>query len=280
MTSSLFDQIEESAAFLRARGIDGLDGAIVLGTGLGGLTAQMEILQSIAYDDIPHFPEATVEFHSGKLLFGILEGKRVLVMQGRFHYYEGHDFASIAYGIRVFKAMGAPYVLLSGAAGTMRIDWNKGDLMLVTDHIHLLPGNPLIGNNDERLGPRFPDMSEAYNAGLNRALRAAAEEEAVDLNEGVYVSAQGPMLETAAEYRYLRNIGADAVGMSTTPEVIVANHARLPVACVVVLTDECDPDNLQAINIPALLAVAAKAEKKLIRLIKNTIQRIDAERLV
>jgi purine-nucleoside phosphorylase len=198
-------------------------------------------------------------------------------MQGRFHYYEGHAFEHIAYGIRTFKALDAAFIIMSGAAGTMRKDWRKGDLMMINDHIHLLPGNPLIGVNDERLGPRFPDMSEAYDTSLQHHLMEAALSLGIELRSGVYVSAQGPMLETAAEYRFLSRIGADAVGMSTTPEVIVANHSGIPIACVVVLTDECDPDDLQPIDIPELLAVAAKAEKHLIQLIKTVIPTIDAE---
>ena len=270
----LFDLIEESKTYLIAQGIEEVDVAIVLGTGLGKLVEQVNIECKIAYKDIPHFPISTVEFHEGFLVYGELEGKHILAMSGRFHYYEGHSFVDVTYGIRVFKALNAKALLLSGAAGSMNLKWQKGDLMLLSDHIHLLPGNPLIGPNDERLGTRFPDMSVAYNQDLRRIILEEAELLKQVVREGVYVSAQGSMLESPAEYRFLHRIGADAVGMSTTPEVIVANHAGLPCTAVVVLTDECDPDHLEPIHIPTLLKVAGEAELKLIELFKRIIQRI------
>lgn len=269
---SLYEQIQETKAFLIEEGYGSIDIGIVLGTGLGGFINHVDVIRTLDYSAIPNYPSATVEFHSGKLVLASHAGKKLLIMQGRFHYYEGHSFESVGFGIRVMKALGAYCLLMSGAAGTMRADWKKGDLMLLKDHIHLLPGNPLIGVNDERLGPRFPDMHEAYDRKIGTQLKSIALANGISLREGVYVSAQGPMLETAAEYGFLQKIGADAVGMSTTPEVIVANHSGLAVACVVVLTDECDPENLQPINITELLAIAGNAEQKLISLFKGLIE--------
>jgi purine-nucleoside phosphorylase len=273
---TLFERIEETKDFLIQKGIESIDLGVVLGTGLGSFIHHVEVLNSIDYEEIPNFPTATVEFHSGKLILAQHAGKKLLIMQGRFHFYEGHSFESVGFGIRIIKALGAKILLMSGAAGKMRPDWNKGDLMLLKDHIHLLPGNPLIGLNDDRLGPRFPDMHQAYDSEIGAHLKLIALKQGIMLREGVYVSAQGPMLETAAEYGFLQLIGADAVGMSTTPEVIVANHSGLKVACVVVLTDECDPKNLQPINIAELLAVAGKAEQHLISIFKGLIAGINA----
>lgn len=254
--------------------MDNAETGIVLGTGLGKLAALITDPVVVDYTDIPHFPVSTVESHAGRLISGVFAGKRVIAMQGRFHFYEGYPMEQVAFPIRVMRMLGIKTLLLSGAAGALNVQWKKGELMLVTDHINLLPDNPLRGPNDDRLGPRFPDMSEAYSARLNGILRKVAKDLDIPLREGVYVSLAGPMLETPAEYRFLQRIGAGAVGMSTVPEVIVAKHMGLPCAAVVVLTDECDPDNLAPVDIQEIIAVAAKAERKLVVLLEKAIQQL------
>ncbi|MFM8914466.1 MAG: purine-nucleoside phosphorylase [Flammeovirgaceae bacterium] len=221
-----------------------------------------------------HFPVSTVEFHKGKLIYGSVRGKKVLAMQGRFHYYEGYSMLKITLPVRVMKMLGVECLLISNAAGNMNLKWKKGELMLIDDHINLQPDNPLRGENFEVLGPRFPDMSEHYSKKLNTALAKIAKEKKIKLNKGVYAAVIGPNLETRAEYRFLRTIGADAVGMSTVPEVLVANHMGLPCCAVSVLTDDCDPDNLKPANIAEILKVAAKAEAKLTDLYVALIDRI------
>jgi purine-nucleoside phosphorylase len=228
----------------------------------------------LSYEDIPHFPVSTVEFHNGKLVFGNLSGKRVMVMQGRFHYYEGYTMQQIALPIRVMKALGVSALLVSNACGVMNPDFGKGELMLITDHINLFLDNPLIGPNDDEAGARFPDMSRPYSPEINGLFEAAANSLGIRLNKGVYSAVSGPNLETAAEYRYLQFIGADVVGMSTIPEVITANHAGLPVAAVSVITDVCDPDNLMPADINDILATAATAEIDLIRLFEEVLRRL------
>jgi purine-nucleoside phosphorylase len=234
----------------------------------------MKIIAEIDYKDIPNFPVATVESHHGKLLFGTIGTKKVVAMQGRFHYYEGYDMQQITLPVRVMKLLGIKHLLLSNASGSLNLNWNKGELMLIDDHINLLPANPLIGKNIDELGPRFPDMSAPYDGKLNSILKSIAVEKGIILHEGVYVVVTGPNLETRAEYRYLKNIGADVVGMSTVPEVIVANHMSLPCCAVSVLTDDCDPDNLQPINIEEIIAIAGKAETKLTELFLELIKKI------
>ncbi|MDQ3046035.1 MAG: purine-nucleoside phosphorylase [Bacteroidota bacterium] len=266
--------INEAASFLKGKGIDAPEIGIVLGTGLGNLVTKIEVITEINYSDIPHFPEATVEFHSGKLIYGSIAGKKVLAMKGRYHFYEGYDFQQITLPLRVMKILGVKNVLLSNAAGSMNQSFKKGELMLLDDHINMLPGNPLIGKNLDEFGPRFPDMSQPYSVKLNETLRVIAKEKGITLHTGVYVAVPGPMLETRAEYRYLARTGADAVGMSTVPEVIVANHMGIPCAAISVLTDECDPDNLKAVDIADIIAVAGKAEIKLTELFVELITRI------
>lgn len=265
-------KIKETVSFLESKGFNKPEVGIVLGTGLGQLIDEIEILHSIDYTDIPHFPEATVEFHSGKLIYGTLEGKTVVVMQGRFHLYEGYSYEQITYPIRVFKLLGVKHLLLSNAAGAMNLDFKKSEIMLIDDHINLQGGSPLLGKNIDELGPRFVDMAEPYSLKLNKKIKAIAQEQNITLHEGVYVSVPGPQLETRAEYRYLRNIGADAVGMSTVPEVIVANHMNLPCAAVSVLTDECDPDHLEKVKIEDIIAAASVAEPKMIVLFRELIK--------
>jgi purine-nucleoside phosphorylase len=271
----MFDQAQEAADFLKGRGIKDPEVGVVLGTGLG--KSFIEHLQQalvVEYSSIPHFPIATVEFHKGRLIFGEIHGKKVLAMQGRFHYYEGYDMKQITLPLRVMKLLGVKQLLISNAAGNLNLDWKKGELMLIDDHINLQSENPLRGQNDERFGPRFPDMSAPYNKELNDKLITIAKEKRITLNVGVYVGVTGPNLETRAEYRFLRRIGADAVGMSTVPEVIVANHMSLPCSAVSVLTDDCDPDNLKPASFKEIVEVAGKAEGKLTELYVELIRRL------
>jgi purine-nucleoside phosphorylase len=266
-----YQEIKNTAEYLQHKGIKNPETGIVLGTGLGKMVSEIKIEIEIEYPDIPNFPVATVESHSGKLIYGSLQGKKVLAMAGRFHYYEGYTFQEVTFPIRVMKLLGIQYLLLSNAAGAINLNFKKGTVMLINDHINLLPGNPLIGPNIDELGPRFPDLSQPYSKKMCDLIKTIAKKENVTLHEGVYVSVSGPNLETKAEYRFLDRIGADAVGMSTVPEVIVANHMSLPCAAVSVLTDECDPDNLKAVDIKEIIAIAGIAEKDMIKLFKGVI---------
>jgi len=269
-----YQQIQESTAFIQDQGIEAPQVGVILGTGLGKLVDEISIIKTIDYADIPHFPVSTVESHKGMLIYGELSGKKVVAMQGRFHYYEGYNMQQITLPVRVMKLLGIQHLLISNAAGAVNLNYKKGTLMLLDDHINLQPENPLTGKNLDELGPRFPDMSQPFDKRLNELLKEVAKEEDVLLHEGVYASVPGPNLETRAEYRYIKLIGGDAVGMSTVPEVIVANHMSLPCAAVSVLTDECDPDNLHPVSLQEILDVAAKAEKGLIKLFKKVIERL------
>ena len=244
---------------------------IVLGTGLHQLINYINVKQTIPYSQIPGFPISTVEFHKGNLIYGTIANKNVLVMQGRLHAYEGYSMQQIVFPIRVMKLLGVQKLLLSNAAGGININFKKGNLVLIDDHINLLYGNPLSGKNYDELGSRFPDMSEPYDPYLKSLLQQKASELNIDLKKGVYASVNGPNLETKAEYRYLKIIGVDMVGMSTVPEVIAANHMQLPCAAVSVITDECDPDNLKPVNIAEIIEVAGKADEKLAALFKQVI---------
>ncbi len=244
---------------------------IVLGTGLHQLLHYINVQQTIPYSQIPGFPVATVEFHKGNLIYGTTAGRNILVMQGRFHAYEGYSMQQIVFPVRVMKLLGVQKLLLSNAAGGINNSFKKGDLVLIEDHINLQSGNPLTGKNIDELGPRFPDMSAPYDATLNNLLHQKAAGLYLNLKKGVYAAVNGPNLETRAEYRYLKIIGADLVGMSTVPEVIAANHLKLPCAAVSVVTDECDPDNLKPVNIREIIEVAGKADKKLSELFYQTI---------
>ena len=226
----------------------------------------------MSYNHIPNFPTATVEFHKGKLVYGILEGKKVIVMQGRFHIYEGYSLQDVTYPVRIMKQLGISTLLVSNASGALNLDYKKGDLMLVEDHINLQGGSPLAFKGVELLGDRFVDMSAPYNQKINALFETIATNHDIKLHKGVYVSVVGPQLETRAEYKMLKLMGADAVGMSTVPEIIVANHLRLKVAAVSVLTDECDPENLKAVDISEIIEIAAKAEPKMITLFKELIK--------
>lgn len=247
---------------------------IILGTGLGGLLDHCKITLSISYSDIPNFPISTVESHSGKLIFGEIGNKPVVIMQGRFHYYEGYSAKEITFPIRVLKELGINNLLISNASGAINSKYKKGDLVILDDHINLLFENPLRGKNIDEHGPRFTDMSQPYDEGLNKLLWECSESIDCKFHTGVYAAWQGPSLETRAEYRMLKIIGADLVGMSTVPEVIVANHMSLPCAVVSVLTDECDPDNLSPVSIEEIIETAEKAEPKLTELFTKVIKRL------
>ena len=250
------------------------DVAIVLGTGLGALAREIDVDTAIAYGDIPGFPLSTVESHAGRLLCGTLGGKRVMAMQGRFHRYEGYTLQQVTYPVRVLRALGAHMLVMSNACGGMHPLWAPGELMLIADHINLLGDNPLIGANDDRLGVRFPDMSEPYDASLRALAREVAMREQITLREGVYVAVPGPSLETRAEYRMLRALGADVVGMSTVPEAIVALHGGMRVLGLSIITDLCLPDALEPAHMASILATAGRAEPKLTALVRGVLERL------
>jgi purine-nucleoside phosphorylase len=247
--------------------------ALILGTGLGGLARGIDVESTIPYADIPGFPSSTVESHAGRLLCGTLGGKTVMAMQGRFHRYEGYTLQQATFPVRVLRALGAQTLVVSNAAGVMDPLWNPGEVMLIADHINLLGDNPLIGANDDRLGVRFPDMSAPYDEGLRALARAVALEQRIVLREGVYAAVSGPALETRAEYRMLRTIGADVVGMSTVPEVIVAVHGGMRVLGFSIMTDKCLPDSLEAVALDTIIANAGKAEPMLTALVRGVLER-------
>jgi len=273
---NLKEKIEETVSFIKSKTSLQPEVAIILGTGLGGLAEEIERETVISYEDIPGFPISTVEFHKGKLIFGHLGGKSVVAMQGRFHYYEGFSLKEIVFPVRVMKFLGANILLVSNACGGMNPQMKPGDIMIMTDHINLLGGNPLIGLNDDSIGPRFPDMSEAYSKELTELAENIALEEKIPVKKGVYVAWSGPCLETPAEYRFLRLIGADVVGMSTVPEVIAAVHMGMKVLGLSVITDQCFPDCLEPVNIEKIIKTAEEAEPKLVVLMKNIVERINA----
>jgi len=245
---------------------------IILGTGLGGLAKEIKGKEVLPYDALPNFPVSTVKSHENQLVFGKIGNKSVVAMQGRFHFYEGYSMKEVTFPVRVMKALGIRMLIVSNAAGGMNPNFLAGDLMVITDHINLMGDNPLIGPNDDRLGPRFPDMVEPYDVKLIGLFEEVALKAGIPLRRGVYVAVAGPNLETRAEYRFLRIIGADAVGMSTVPEVIVAVHAGVRVLGISCITDECLPDALKPADIEMILKVAAEAEPKLTRLISMTIK--------
>ena len=266
------EQLIKTKEFLLSQGFSDPEIGVVLGTGLNELLNSVEIITSIPYAEIPNFPVSTVEFHKGNLVYGKMANKKVLVMQGRFHAYEGYSMQQIVFPIRVMKLLGVKKLFLSNAAGGINQNFKKGNLVLIDDHINLQSGNPLTGKNVDELGERFPDMSRPYSKQLSEKLFEKANELNIDLKEGVYAAVNGPNLETRAEYRYLKVIGANMVGMSTVPEVIAANHMQLPCAAISVITDECDPDNLHPVNIREIIEVAGKADTKLSRLFYETIK--------
>jgi purine-nucleoside phosphorylase len=267
----LFEKVEEAAAFIRGAWKGMPHAGIILGTGLGSLVEQIQEEASLEYEAIPHFPRSTAIGHRGRLVCGKLAGLPVLAMEGRFHMYEGYSLSQITLPVRVMKALGAKLLVVSNACGGMNPNYRCGDIMLIDDHINLLGANPLIGINDDRLGPRFPDMCEPYDSRLiDRALAVARREDIV-AHKGVFVAVPGPNLETRAEYRFLRMIGADVVGMSTVPEVIVAVHARLKVVGFSIVTDMCLPDALEPADVAKIIATAKAAEPRLTRLVLGVL---------
>ncbi len=263
--------IKEAATYIKTQLNYTPATGIILGTGLGGLVKLMKIEKEISYDDIPHFPASTVESHHGKLLLGTLNGKKVVVMQGRFHYYEGYTLKQVTFPVRVMKLLGIKQLFVSNAAGGLNTDYKIADLMILTDHINLQPDNPLTGANYDELGPRFPDMSQPYSHSLLKKGLKIAKSMDCNVHQGVYAVVSGPNLETPAEYRYLRIIGADAVGMSTVPEVIVARHMGIPCFAVSVITDLCYPGAIEEVKIEKILAAAAKAEPFLTELMSKML---------
>lgn len=271
---ALFDRVQAAAAVVRQGSSLRPEVAIILGTGLGGLADEITVETSIPYERIPGFPLSTVESHAGRLLLGRLGKRPVVAMQGRFHRYEGYGLAEVTFPVRVMHALGARILVVSNACGGMNPLWSPGDLVLLSDHINLLGDNPLIGFNDERLGPRFPDMSAPYDPELRALARAVALELGVVLREGVYAAVPGPNLETRAEYRMLRGMGADVVGMSTVPEVIVAAHEGMRTVGISIITDQCLPDALEPADIGWIIETARRAEPSLTRLIASLVERI------
>jgi purine-nucleoside phosphorylase len=265
------DKILESVAYLKSKGFVNPEVGIILGTGLGQLIQEVEVLEKVPYEFIPHFPVSVVDFHKGQLIMAKINDRMVVIMQGRFHMYEGYKPEIITYPVRVMHALGIQSLIVSNAAGAINLSYKKGELMLFNDHINLLGGSPLAFNGVEHLGNRFVDMSAPYDAELSDQIRKSAEALNITLHTGVYAAVLGPQLETRAEYRMLKVLGADAVGMSTVPEVIVANQLKIPVIAISILTDVCDPDHLEPIDIPDIMAQAAKAEPHLISLIKSLI---------
>ena len=264
--------INETVDYLKQRGFESCEIGIILGTGLGQLINEIDIIAEVSYNHIPNFPTATVEFHKGKLIFGTIESKKVIVMQGRFHLYEGYSSQNVTYPVRIMKALGISTLLVSNASGAINLNFKKSELMLIEDHINLQGGSPLAFKGVELLGERFVDMSMPYDKEMNAVLKTIAAQENINLHCGVYASVYGPQLETRAEYRMLKLIGADAVGMSTVPEVIVANHLGIKVAAISVITDECNPNNLKPVDVQDIMNMAALAEPKMIRLFNNLIK--------
>lgn len=270
-THPLFDHIHEAATSIRSRWATTPAVGIILGTGLGNLVQDIVVAEVIPYEAIPHFPRSTAPSHKGQLVCGSLGGKPVVAMEGRFHFYEGYTLQQVTFPVRVMKALGCEVLIVSNACGGMNPQWDKGDLMLIEDHINLIGDNPLIGPNDDRLGERFPDMCHAYDRELLKLAKRVAMDEKIVCHQGVFVAVAGPNLETRAEYRFLRTVGADVVGMSTVPEVIVGVHAKLRILGISVITDQCLPDALEPVSLPEILRTAHEAEKKLRVLVRRVV---------
>jgi purine-nucleoside phosphorylase len=267
-------QRAEAVAFIKERLPIDPEYLLILGTGLGQLAEEMTVELELPYEEIPHFPASTVESHAGKLLIGYLGGKSVMAMQGRFHYYEGYSMNQIAFPVRVAKMLGIQTLLVSNACGGLNPNFERGDIMLINDHINFLGDNPLIGPNDPDLGPRFPDMSQPYTERLLATAEQVALDAGIKMHQGVYLAVSGPMMETKAEYRYMRQLGADVVGMSTVPEVIAAVHMSMEVLGISVITDECFPDALEPVSLDDVLEAAAMAEPQLTRVVVGVLERL------
>lgn len=274
---SLYERIQETSAFLRGHVSVQPRFGLILGTGLGALASQIQDAVSISYRDIPNFAHSTAESHAGNLVFGTLGGAQVVAMQGRAHFYEGYSMQQVTFPIRVMKALGVDSLVVTNAAGGMNPQMSAGDLVVIHDHINLMGGNPLIGPNDERLGDRFPDLSEPYDRAYLRRIEEIALEQRIRLHRGVFVAVAGPNLETAAEYRFLRAIGADVVGMSLVPESIVAAHSSMRVLALTIVTDECLPDRLERADVAKIIRTANEAEPSLTRLVVEFLRRADSE---
>jgi purine-nucleoside phosphorylase len=273
-TPVLFDQIQEAVAAIRMKWSAAPSVGIILGTGLGKLAEDIRAEAVFPYETIPHMPRSTAPGHKGQLVCGELEGKSVIAMEGRFHFYEGYSLRDVTFPVRVMKALGCQVLIVSNACGGMNPQFGKGDLMLIEDHINLLGDNPLIGPNDDRLGERFPDMCYPYDRDLLALGRRVALEERIVCHQGVFVAVPGPNLETRAEYRFLRMIGADVVGMSTVPEVIVGVHAKMRILGISVITDICLPDALEPVSLAEIIATANEAEKKLRVLVRRVVREV------
>jgi purine-nucleoside phosphorylase len=267
-------QRAEAVTFIKERLPIDPEYLLILGTGLGQLAEEMTVELELPYEEIPHFPVSTVESHAGKLLIGYLGGKSIMAMQGRFHYYEGYSMNQIAFPVRVAKMLGIQTLLVSNACGGLNPNFERGDIMLINDHINFLGDNPLIGPNDPDLGPRFPDMSQPYTERLLATAEQVALDTGIKMHQGVYLAVSGPMMETKAEYRYMRQLGADVVGMSTVPEVIAAVHMSMEVLGISVITDECFPDALEPVSLDDVLEAAAMAEPQLTRVVVGVLERL------
>ncbi len=272
--SELLKMIDETLEAIRTKTEKSYEVGIILGTGLGGLVKDIKVEYEIDYDQLPHFPISTVESHKGKLIFGTLGEKNVVAMQGRFHYYEGYSMKQITYPVRVMKKLGVETLLVSNACGGMNPLYRRGDIMIMVDHINLLGDNPLIGKNEDEFGPRFPDMSEPYDLELIELAEQVALENQIKIQKGVYVAVPGPNLETRAEYRFLRTIGADVVGMSTIPENIIANHMGMKVLGFSIITDECFPESLKKVNVEEIIEAAMGAEPKMTTIMREVISKL------
>ena len=266
----MLEKIEETVDFLRKKGFADPDAGIILGTGLGGLTEKISDFIEVDYRDIPNFPVATVEGHEGKLIYGNFGGKKIVAMKGRFHFYEGYGSGEIAFPVRVLKYLGIKCLFVSNAAGGVNPNFQIGDIMIITDHIHLLP-NPLIGRNDDRIGPRFPDMGEAYDKSMISKAVSIAEKHGIRIHRGVYLSTSGPTFETPSEYKFFRTIGADAVGMSTTPEIIIARHMGLPCFAVSIITDLGVEGKIEYTTHESVQKEAAKTEARMTTIMTDLI---------
>ncbi len=269
----MLTQFKESVDFILSKTAVKPSVGIVLGTGLGGLVKEIEVIDEISYSDIPNFPISTVESHSGKLIFGRLGGKDVVAMQGRFHFYEGYDLKQVTYPIRVMKLLGIEKLFVSNASGGVNPDFIVGEIMILNDHINFFPGNPLIGKNFDELGPRFPDMSEPYCPEMIQLAKDIAKENNIRIAEGTYLGLTGPTLETPAEYKFVRTIGADAVGMSTVPEVIVARHMEIPCFAISIITDLGVPGKIKKVSLEEVIEVASRQEPKMTLILRELIAR-------
>ena len=266
--------INEAAEFIQSKTSIQPEIGIILGTGLGGLVKEIEVIDEIPYESIPHFPVSTVESHNGKLILGRLGGKTVVAMQGRFHYYEGYSMQEVTFPVRVMKILGIQRLFVSNASGGVNPDFEVGEIMIINDHINLMPAHPLIGKNIDELGPRFPDMSEPYDTEMIELAQKIAGENDIKVSTGVYLGLTGPTLETPAEYKYVRVIGADAVGMSTVPEVIVARHMEVPTFAISIITDLGVPGKIKKVSVQDVINVASRQEPKMTLIMKELISRI------